>query len=77
MIGLVMLGIGVWRTTVLPKWGGALLVLGAIAFFLYQGPGGAVVSVLPLIGNLTAGVCFLLAFPVAGLRLWQGDATAG
>lgn len=71
MIGMIMLGIASWRTGVLPKWAGGLIALGAFAFFLYQGPGG-VIPALPPIAYQVAGLCFLLAFPVVGMRLWRG-----
>jgi hypothetical protein len=74
MLGLVMLGVGVWRSGVLPRWAGALLALGSIAFFLYQGPGG-IIPALPPIAYQVAAICFLLAFPVVGWRLW-GDSEA-
>ena len=72
MIGLVLLGIGVWRTGVLPRWVGGLLVLSGLAFFAYQGPGG-IVPAIPPIALQVANVCFLLAFPMVGLRLWRGE----
>ena len=72
MIGLIMLGIASWRTGVLPKWVGGLIALGAFAFFLYQGPGG-VIQALPPIAYQVAGLCFLLAFPMVGMKLWQGE----
>ena len=71
MIGMIMLGIASWRTGVLPKWVGGLIALGTFAFFLYQGPDG-VIQVLPPIAYQVVGLCFLLAFPVAGMKLWQG-----
>lgn len=71
MIGMIMLGIAGWRTGALPKWVGSLITLGAFAFFLYQGPGG-VIQALPPIAYQVAGLCFLLAFPVVGLKLWRG-----
>lgn len=74
MAALVMLGVGIWRTGVLPRWTGALLVIGTLGFFLFQGPGGLLSPVVPLIGNGVAALCFLLAFPVVGLRLWRGSA---
>ena len=70
MIGLVILGIGIWRTGVLPKWVGGLLALAGLAFFAYQGPGGLVPAIPPIAYQVT-GLCFLLAFPVVGWRLWQ------
>jgi hypothetical protein len=77
MIGLVMLGIGVWRSAVLPRWVGALLVVGTLAFFMWQGPGGAVSSVIPLIGFPLGALCFLLAFPVVGWTLWRNVTEMG
>lgn len=71
MIGMIMLGIACWRTGVLPKWVGGLIALGAFAFFLYQGPGG-IIPALPPIAYQVAGLCFLLAFPVVGMKLWRG-----
>jgi hypothetical protein len=68
MVGLAMLGVGVWRTAVLPKGIGGLLALGAFAFFIYQGPGG-LIPALPPIAFLVAGLCFVLAFPVVGMQL--------
>jgi hypothetical protein len=53
-------------------WTEILLIVGTIGFFLHQGPGGAIASTVPLFGIMAAGVCFLLVFPVAGLRLWKG-----
>lgn len=70
MIGMIMLGIAVWRTGILPKWVGALIALGAFSFFMYQGP-GAIIPALPPIAYLVAGICYLLAFPVVGLILWR------
>jgi hypothetical protein len=72
MIGMIMLGIASWRTGVLPKWVGGLIALGAFAFFLYQGPGG-VIEALPPIAYQVAGLCFLLSFPVVGMKLWRGE----
>jgi hypothetical protein len=74
MVALALLGIGIWRTDILPRWTGALLVVGTLGFFLYQGPGGLLSPVVPLIGNGVAALCFLLAFPVVGLRLWRNAA---
>lgn len=73
MVGMIVLGIASWRTRVLPGWVGGLIALGALTFFLYQGP-GAVIDVLPLIAYQIAAVCFLLAFPVVGWRLWRWEA---
>lgn len=73
IIGMIMLGVAGWRTDVLPKWVGGLIGLGAFAFFLYQGPGG-IVPALPLIAYAVAALCFMLAFPVVGMRLWRGEA---
>jgi hypothetical protein len=75
MLGLTMLGLGIWRSGVLPRWVGGILALGALSFFLYQGPGGIVREIPPL-AYVAAGICFLLAFPVVGLRLWQPEAGA-
>lgn len=72
MIGLIMLGIASWRTGVLPKWVSSLIVLGPFAYFLYQGPGG-IVPAIPPVMYVIAAVSFLLAFPVVGLRLWRGN----
>ncbi len=72
MIGMIMLGIAGWRTGVLPRWVGGLIALGSFAFFLYQGPGG-IIQALPPIAYQVAGLCFLLAFPVVGLKLWRGE----
>ena len=72
MIGMIMLGIASWRTGVLPRWVGGLIALGTFAFFLYQGPGG-VIQALPPIAYQVAGLCFLRAFPVVGLKLWRGE----
>lgn len=72
MIGMIMLGIASWRTGVLPKWVAGLIALGAFAFFIYQGPGG-IIQALPPIAYQVAGLCFLLAFPVVGMKLWRGE----
>lgn len=72
MIGMIMLGISSWRTGVLPKWVSGLIALGAFAFFIYQGPGG-IIQALPPIAYQVAGLCFLLAFPVVGMKLWRGE----
>ena len=72
MIGMIMLGIASWRTGVLPTWVSGLIALGTFAFFLYQGPGG-VIEALPPIAYQVAGLCFLLAFPVVGMKLWRGE----
>ncbi len=72
MIGMIMLGIASWRTGVLPKWVAGLIALGAFAFFLYQGPGG-VIPALPPIAYQVAAICYLLAFPVVGMKLWRGE----
>ena len=72
MIGMIMLGIISWRTGVLPKRIGGLIALGAFAFFIYQGPGG-VIQALPPVAYQVAGLCFLFAFPVVGMKLWRGN----
>lgn len=72
MIGMIMLGVASWRTGVLPRWVSALIALGPLAFFIYQGP-GAIIPSLPPIAYQAAAVCFLLAFPVVGMKLWQGE----
>ena len=69
-----MLGIACWRSGVLPKWASALIALGPLAFFIYQGP-GALIPSLPPIAYQAAAVCFLLAFPVVGMKLWWGKTT--
>jgi len=74
IIGMMMLGIACWRTGVLPKWASALIALGPLAFFIYQGP-GALIPSLPPIAYQVAAVCFLLAFPVVGMKLWRGETT--
>lgn len=70
MIAMIMLGIASWRTGILPKWVGALIALGAFSFFVYQGPGG-IIPALPPVAYLVAGICYILAFPVVGLKLWR------
>lgn len=72
MIALIQLGIGVWRTGVLPKWVGALLAGAAVAFFLAQGPTGSDPIIAP-IGLAVTNLCFLLAFPMVGMKLWRGE----
>lgn len=72
IIGMMILGIACWRTDVLPKWVSGLIALGPLAFFIYQGP-GAIIPALPPIAYLVASVCFLLAFPVMGSKLWRGE----
>lgn len=72
IIGMIMLGVACWRTGVLPKWASGLIILGPFAFFIYQGP-GAIFPALPSIAYQVAAVCLLLAFPVAGMKLWRRD----
>ena len=70
IIGMMMLGIACWRTGVLPRWVSGLIALGPFAFFIYQGP-GAIIPALPQLAYQVAAVCFLLAFPVVGMKLWR------
>lgn len=72
MIGLIQLGIGVWRTGVLPKWVGALLQGASLGVFLAQGPTGLVPAIPPIAFQVT-NICFLLAFPMVGMKLWRGE----
>lgn len=69
MIGLLLIGIGYLRSSSLPRWVGALLILGTFFFFMNQGPGGAISSFVPLVSLPLAAICFLIAFPAVGLKL--------
>jgi hypothetical protein len=72
MIEMVMLGIGFWRTGLLPKWASVALALAGPAYFAFQGP--PTTPTIPLIAYQLAGLCFLLAFPLIGWRLWRSAA---
>jgi hypothetical protein len=66
----IVLGVGILRTGVLPRWAGGLLILAGVLHFDSQGPGMLGVRVLTL---LLTGLCLLAVYAVVGGRLWRGD----
>ncbi|MGQ0602977.1 MAG: hypothetical protein ACT4QE_14940 [Anaerolineales bacterium] len=66
-----LLGIGILRTGVLPRWLGALLFVAGLLQFDSNGPQ---VSGLPLLTGLLAGLCLMVVYAFVGLRLWRGEA---
>lgn len=70
-IALILLGVGVLRTGVLPKWAGVLLIAAALLQFDSQGPQP---SGLPVLTGLLSALCLLVVYSMVGLRLWRGEA---
>ncbi len=70
-IAHILLGVGVLRTGVLPKWAGVLLIAAPLLQFDSNGPQP---SGLPLLTSLLGALCLLVVYSLVGLRLWRGEA---
>lgn len=64
----VLLGGVVWRTGVLPRWAGALLIAAGFLMFDWTGPQ---LSGRPLLTGLLAAVSLLLVYTLVGAQLWR------
>jgi hypothetical protein len=68
MLGYVLLGIATIRAKILPSWGAALVIAGAIFFNLPPQPVGPVPTFVTLLGAILYGIGTIWI----GLALWSG-----
>lgn len=69
-LSMVVMGYGVLRTGVLPRWAGALLIAAGLLQFDATGPQP---SGLPLLTWLLAALCLAVVYAQVGARLWRGE----
>ena len=66
-VGFILLGIAIMRTSVLPRWGGLLLIIGAIVLNLPPQPIGPV----PLFVLTIGAIVFCVGLALLGYALWS------
>lgn len=71
-LSMVILGIGVLRSSALPRWSGVPLILAGLLQFDATGPQP---SGTPLLTWLLAALCLGLVYSQVGLLLWHGEPT--
>ena len=73
MVGLLILGVGILRTGVFSRLTGIMLIIGTIAFFLYQGPGNRIFAYMRPTGYTLAVISYVIAMIPIGLYFWQKE----